>query len=748
MAKGAEMIIKISGDAKKFDDEIGKLEKNADRSLSNVTKQAKIAGAALAATAAAIGISAFNEFAKFESDFSNVITLLDEGSFKAKSLTEGIKGLKDGVLELSAKSGQSFDVLNKGLFDLISAGVDAESAIEALAASTNLAIAGATDTATAVDGITNALGAYKMEADQAQVVSEKFFTAQKFGKTTIEEIARGIGTVAASAKGAGISFDELLASTAAVTTSAIGQSEAFTGLKAAIGNINAPAKAAQEEAERLGISFDTASLRSKGLKGFLDEITNSAKFNDDSLKKLFGSQEALNFMLALTGSSAEGFNKILEENSDALQRSTTFNNALETQMSSTQIQMDQLSQSIAVAKVQLGEYIAPSVISFVKELTDSVNDNKDSFILLGQTIEKFLQVVSLAKNFIFGLANIFTNTLGAAITGVTASVYLAGAALDDLRGKTASAQMKRDMAAALAIEGGGAVAGAFTDTTDAITGDINSIFGTDLETSLQRQRELQDAKNALLQEGLEEEKRIRLEAEEAAKEEGLTKGVESQTEEQFEETLKEQEDRLKKIQKEKEKAAKAEIAAAKKLARELEKEKEQNVKRLETLDKMLSNTLISNAESVFDKQSAVGKALFLFKKAMAIKQVVINTQEAMALARATLPPPAADIQAAKYAIQGAISVGLIGAQAISGVKGQRGGIVPGLGAGDRVPAMLEAGEIVVPKKFNPLSPDFEDTFNGGGLGGGQVKVMIGIEQDASRIITARQIEDQKLGVSR
>lgn len=738
MAKGAEMIIKISGNAKNFDNEINKLEKNADRSLSNVTKQAKIAGAALAATAAAIGISAFNEFAKFEKDFLNVITLLDEGSFKTKSLTEGIKGLKDGVLELSAKSGQSFDVLNKGLFDLISAGVDAESAIEALAASTNLAIAGATDTATAVDGVTNALGAYKMEADQAQVVSEKFFTAQKFGKTTIEEIASGIGTVAASAKGAGISFDELLASTAAVTTSAIGQSEAFTGLKAAIGNINAPAKAAQEEAERLGISFDTASLRSKGLKGFLDEITNSAKFNDDSLKKLFGSQEALNFMLALTGSSAEGFNKILEENSDAIQRSTTFNNALETQMSSTQVQMDQLSQSIAVARVQLGEYVAPSVISFVKELTDSVNDNKDSFILLGQTIEKFLQVVSLAKNFIFGLANIFTNTLGAAITGVTASVYLAGAAIDDLRGKTASAQMKRDMAAALAVEGGGAVAGAFTDTTDAITGDVNSIFGTDLETSLQRQRELQDAKNALLQEGLEEEKRIRLEAEEAAKEEGLTKGVESQTEDQFEETAETQEERLKRLQEARDKAAKAQIKSEQDLTKETEKEKEKRIAQAkqEAIEKTKSN--LDYIAGVIDSNTALGKALKVFR----IANAIMTAYEGATRALADYPAPYSYAVAATT-----LGAGLANVASIRGVKAQRGGVVPGLGAGDRVPAMLEAGEIVVPKKFNPLSPDFESTF-GGGIGGGQVNVMIGIEQDASRIITARQIEDQKLGVSR
>lgn len=747
MSRGAEMIIKISGDAKKFEQELGKLEKNASGTLSKISSQAKIAGAALAATAAAIGISSFNEFAKFEEKFSNVITLLDDGSFKTKTLTKGIADLRQGILDLSAKSGQSFDTLNQGLFDLISAGVDAESAIKTLTASTNLAIAGATDTATAVDGVTNALGAYSLNASEAQVVAEKFFTAQKFGKTTIEEIASGIGTVASSAKGAGISFDELLASTAAVTTSAIGQNEAFTGLKAAIGNINQPSQAAREEAKRLGIEFETGALRAKGLKGFLDGITTSAGFNADSLKTLFGSQEALNFMIALTGSSADEFNKILGENSNATQRATTFTDALETKMATSKVTMDQLRQSIAAAKITMGEYIAPSVIEFTKDLTDSVNDNKDSFILLGRTIEKFLQVVSLAKNFLVGFANIFTNVVAAAVTGVTGSVLTLSAELDDLTGKGDQAAIKRAQADELFKSGGAGVTGAVNQTADAVTGDVNSIFGVDLQTSLDRQKQLQDAQNQLLREGLEEQNAIRAEAEAEGQEQGITKDVASQTEDQFEETAETQEERLKRLQEARDAAAQDEISASKKRAADLLKIEEDKKRKLEQLDSILQENLISNAEATFGKQTAIGKALFLLRKAFAIKQVIVNTQDAMSLARATIPPPGGDIQAAKYAIQGATSAALIGAQAVQGIKAQRGGIVPGLGAGDRVPAMLEADEIVVPKKFNPLSPDFESTF-GGGIGGGQVDVMIGIEPDASRIITARQVEDQKLGISR
>ena len=123
----------------------------------------------------------------------------------------------------------------------------------------------------------------------------------------------------------------------------------------------------------------------------------------------------------------------------------------------------------------------------------------------------------------------------------------------------------------------------------------------------------------------------------------------------------------------------------------------------------------------------------------------MNTQQAYtkALAQTANPGYAQLIWAA-----GMLKVGAIGATAIQGISAaQDGGIVPGgFGGGDRVPMMLEPGEVIVPQRLNPLSPNFDQSFGGSGMGSQNVQVMIGLDEDASRVLTVKQREDSKLGI--
>ena len=141
--------------------------------------------------------------------------------------------------------------------------------------------------------------------------------------------------------------------------------------------------------------------------------------------------------------------------------------------------------------------------------------------------------------------------------------------------------------------------------------------------------------------------------------------------------------------------------------------------------------------------------MFLFEKAKAIAQTITNTREAMSLAIKTLPPPWGEAKAAQYAAMGALNVAIIGATAISGFN-QGGFVGGGFGGGDRVPAMLEAGELVVPKSVAPTFLDVvaENQYNSGSGASGQTSVIIGFEEDAARYITVKQREDRALGVAR
>ncbi|MCK4500312.1 phage tail tape measure protein, partial [Candidatus Babeliales bacterium] len=270
--------------------------------------------------------------------------------------------------------------LNKALFDTVSAGIDASRAVETVGVAAQLAVAGLTDVSTATDGLTSALNAYALGADEAQSVSAKFFTAQKLGKTTISELSNSFGLVGANAQAAGVSLEELLGSVSAVTLGGVATSSAFTGLKAAIANISKPSADAAKEAKRLGIEFDANTLRAKGLKGFLDQLTQAQNFNKNSVTKLFRSTEAQSVIFALTGNQAGSFADAVKKLGNEQEIASTFTKAHNEQIASFENQSKILSNNISALAIQLGEHFAPALLKVNEELVSFIqfiSENED-----------------------------------------------------------------------------------------------------------------------------------------------------------------------------------------------------------------------------------------------------------------------------------------------------------------------------------------------------------------------------------
>jgi len=271
------VIIKIAGKSDAYAAELEKVKKQTKKLESQLAKVAKISGVAFAALTGTIGITV-KRFADFDNQLRGVKTLLDENSFGAKSLAKGFGEMERGILKVAATYPVTIEGLNKALFDTVSAGVDANDAVEAVGIAAKLATAGITDVSVATDGLTSALNAYGLGADSANSIAAKFFSAQKFGKTTVEELSSGFGLVASTAANMGVSLDELLSSVSALTTGGIKTKQAYTGLKAILANIAKPTEDAAAEAERLGVAFDASALRAKGLHKFLtDQYCNIPK---------------------------------------------------------------------------------------------------------------------------------------------------------------------------------------------------------------------------------------------------------------------------------------------------------------------------------------------------------------------------------------------------------------------------------------------------------------------------------------
>lgn len=270
----------------------------------------------LAALVAVIGLG-IRAFAKFESK------LVDVGNLFGAT-TEQVKELGDGILDISREIPVGAQDLAESLFDVVSAGVAVGDSLEFLAASAKLAVAGVTSTKVAVDGLTSVINAYGFAAKDVGKIADKFFAAQQAGKTTIEELSNAIGTVAPTAKAAGISIDELLGGIAALTKQGIKTDQAVTQIRAALTSIIKPSKEAielfaelKEENSDLTGEFDAASLKAKGLAGFLKDLTEATDGNIDKIATLFPNVRALNGVLALSSKEFKELDEITRKTAKA-----------------------------------------------------------------------------------------------------------------------------------------------------------------------------------------------------------------------------------------------------------------------------------------------------------------------------------------------------------------------------------------------------------------------------------------------
>jgi TP901 family phage tail tape measure protein len=222
------------------------------------------------------------------------------------------------VLEASARSmarefGGSATSQVQAFYQAISAGAGSvEQASVLLDAANKLAVGGVTDVTTGVDVLTTAVNAYGPSVLSAADASDALFVGMKAGKTTIGELSAALGNILPLSSALGVSFDETVAATAALTTQGLTTAQSVTGLRAAMTAVTGPTKQAAELAKALGIEFNSSALKSKGLATFLNDVIAKTGGSADAMRALFGSVEATTAVLALAGGGSAALATTLE----------------------------------------------------------------------------------------------------------------------------------------------------------------------------------------------------------------------------------------------------------------------------------------------------------------------------------------------------------------------------------------------------------------------------------------------------
>lgn len=414
-----------------------KLEKIGN-TVTKVSGKIAKAGAAMLTS---FGGFAGKAFMDFEDSMAIVQTIADTSAVSMEQLSAA-------ALETSSVTGQAATEIAAAAYSAISAGVDTADAIGVVEQAAKAAKAGLSDTETVIDGLTSAMNAWKISYSDAETVLNKMIITQNVGKTTIDQLASSLGNVTGIAPQVGVSLEEILAATAAMTKNGYQTGVSMNALKAVMSAVIKPTSEAAEAAKEMGLQFDAAALRSKGLIGFLEDVAAKTGGSEDKLAKLFGSVEALGGVMLLTGTAADDFNDALSQIGDS---AGALNAAFDTRTSSRAEQMAMALNRAKNAAIEFGQTLAPyidrgaSAIEGLAKWMDGLSESQKTALIntvawtvgisaglsiVGKLIANIKKIVSAVSLLAKGFKTLSALVGGAGVlAGVASGVAVIGAAV-------------------------------------------------------------------------------------------------------------------------------------------------------------------------------------------------------------------------------------------------------------------------------------------------------------------------------
>ncbi|MFQ5472285.1 MAG: phage tail tape measure protein, partial [Dehalococcoidia bacterium] len=241
--------------------------------------QSEILGfaAKTSAALAGVGIVSGKLATDFEKGFAQVNTIV---GLTGKEFDK----LRAGALAVAADSSFAIGDLNKALFDLVSAGVPATNAIDALRLSSEAATAGAASLSDAVNAGISVVNAFGLEASDLSDVFDVQFATVKRGVTTFQELAAFQGQLIPQATALGVSFKEMFGALGFLTTQGQRTRIAVSGL----GNAFVSMAQQEEKLRKEGIRlFDAQTGQFRGLVPVVADFQRRLEGLSDAQKSAF-----------------------------------------------------------------------------------------------------------------------------------------------------------------------------------------------------------------------------------------------------------------------------------------------------------------------------------------------------------------------------------------------------------------------------------------------------------------------------
>jgi len=307
---------------------------------------------------------------EFETALGEVSTLLG-----GKAVQQMAKYRKE-IIELSKRSSSGANELTRALYQVISAGTKGSQtvagAMKLLETAQHAAVAGVSDTFTAVDVLTTALNAYGKSTEDAERFSDSLFVAVREGKLTFGELASQLGMVASIAANAGVSFEEVNAAVAAMTKAGLSTDIAVTALRGTLVSLMKPSK------DLKAVLGDPAkTLRERGLLGAMELIGKAAAGDSAKMSKLIPDVRALTGASILAGTGLQNFRDIMEK----MGESTGAMDTAYRKMSDTfEEQTRRFWNTVNAAFIEIGSRLMPVLMEYMEKFSAWFAENGDEVI--------------------------------------------------------------------------------------------------------------------------------------------------------------------------------------------------------------------------------------------------------------------------------------------------------------------------------------------------------------------------------
>lgn len=325
----AEGAGQFADDVKKADDKVDGLKKSMEEtdkasksgwskmqaSLTSTGSKMKAIGGGMAKVGAGMTAATMplaiklkqgvSDARKLDTAIRQVTTLTDENILPTSELKKTVK-------RISNESGIMQEEISNAMYEALSSGVKTEDVSKFTEQGLKLTKAGFTDLPTVIDATTTALNAYGDAAPSVEKIQDIMVKTQDLGKITVDEFGKSMGRVIPTAAAAGVSFEQLGAGYAILTSRGIKASEATTSLNSLLNELSSSGtKSDKALREMTGKSFKQLTAEGKNIGDVLNIIQENAKGAGLELGDMFGNINASKAAQSLTQGGTEAYDKAL-----------------------------------------------------------------------------------------------------------------------------------------------------------------------------------------------------------------------------------------------------------------------------------------------------------------------------------------------------------------------------------------------------------------------------------------------------